>query len=166
MPLTVSNPRDLYLALLGDLLFVERQLSFDVIPELVKQVHDPELAGALGAHLEATKRHAEALEQVFRLAGAEPSSNHSDPLVALVEQHRQLSGSIVEPGLADVFHAAAAAHTERYEIGAYRALIPLARALGQDDAADHLQRNLSDEEEALAGLERIVSELTSRSVTA
>jgi len=166
MPLTVSNPRDLYLALLGDLLFVERQLSFQVLPELIKEVRDPELAGLLGDHVEPTKRHAEALEQVFRLAGAEPSSNHSDPLVALVEQHRQLSGSIVEPRLADIFHAVAAAHSEHYEIAAYRALIPLARALGQDDAADHLKRNLSDEEEALAGLERIVSELTSRAVTA
>jgi ferritin-like metal-binding protein YciE len=155
MPLTVSNPRDLYLMLLGDILFVERQLSFEVLPELIKQVQDADLAGVLGDHVEPTKRHAETLEHVFRLAGAEPSSNHSDPFVALVDQHKRLSGSILEPSLADAFHANAAAHTEHYEIGAYRALIPLARTLGQDEAAGLLEANLADEEQALAQLERL-----------
>lgn len=159
MPLTVGNPRDLFLVLLSDILFVERELSFEVIPELAGQVRDPGLSGALGNHLEATKRHAQALEGVFRSVGAEPSPYRSDPFTGLVDQHSRLQGSIVDEGLADLFHAAAAAHTERYEIGAYRALIPLARAMGNDDAARVLEDNLSDEESALKELERVIERL-------
>lgn len=166
MPLTVGNPRDLFLVLLSDILFVERQLSFEVLPELLKQVKDPDLAAALGEHVEPTKRHAENVERVFGTVGAEPSPDHSDPFAALVDQHSRLASSILDPTLADVFHAVAAAHTEHYEIAAYRALIELARAMGQGDAVSLLEANLADEKEALAALEGVISELTARSIAA
>ena len=166
MPLTTGNPRDLFLNLLADLLFVERQLSFEVIPELTKQVTAPELAGALGDHLEATKRHAETLEGVFRALGAEPSPNRSDPFAGLIEQHSQLQSSILDDTLADVFHATAAAHTEHYEIAAYSTLIALARAMGRAEVASTLEQNLSDEQHALAALEQAIERLSGASIRA
>ena len=159
MPATANNPRDLLLLLLSDLLFVERQLSFQVIPELLGQVQSPELARCLSEHLEPTKRHAEALERVFRALAAEPSSNRSDAFAALVEHHARLQGNILDRSLADLFHAASAAQVEHYEIAAYRALIPLARTMGHQEAADLLEANLGDEEYALAELERAIDAL-------
>lgn len=166
MPLSANNPRDLFLVLLADLLFVERQLSFEVIPELLSKVKDPELSGALGNHLEETKRHAETLEEVFGLVAAEPSPNHSDPFEGLVEQHSQIGGSVLDDTVADVFHAASAAHAEHYEIGAYRALIALAEAMERGDAVKLLERNLEDEDRALAEVEGAVERLSRNAVAA
>jgi ferritin-like metal-binding protein YciE len=160
MPLTVSNPRDLYLVALSDILFVERMLSFEVLPELLKQVEDAELNKALAEHREQTHAHAERVERAFRLVGAEPSSAHSPPFVGLSEQHEELAGSVKDPRLADAFHAMAAAHTEHYEIAAYRALVALARALEQGEAVGLLEANLAEEEAALERAEAAVARLS------
>jgi ferritin-like metal-binding protein YciE len=160
MPLTVSNPRDLYLVALSDILFVERMLSFEVLPQLMQQVEDAELAKALAEHREQTRAHAERVERAFRLVGAEPSSAHSPPFVGLKEQHEEVAGSVKDPRLADAFHAMAAAHTEHYEIAAYRALIALARALEQEEAAGLLEANLADEKAALEAADAAVARLS------
>jgi len=160
MPLTVSNPRDLYLVALGDILFVERILSFEVLPHLMEQVQDAELNKALAEHREQTREHAERVERAFRLVGAEPSSAHSPPFMGLKEQHEEVTGSVKDPRLADTFHAMAAAHTEHYEIAAYRALIALARALEQGEAVELLEANLTEEETALGHAEAAVERLS------
>jgi ferritin-like metal-binding protein YciE len=159
MPLTVSNPRDLLLVELADILFVERMLSFEVIPELLKQVCDPQLGGALAEHLEQTKRHVLNVEAAFRAAGAEPSSNHGRPFVGLKEQHAEIGGSIRSPALADLWHATAAIHTEHYEIAAYRQLRLLASQIGLDEVGELLAANLQDEERALERLDAAAREL-------
>jgi ferritin-like metal-binding protein YciE len=156
MPLTVSNPRDLLLLGLGDILFVERMLAFEVIPELLKQVKDPDLARALADHLEQTKRHADNVEQAFRLAGAEPSSNHSPPFTGLKDQHAEIAGNVKSDELADLWHATAAIHTEHYEIAAYGQLRVLGRQAGVDGLDELLAANLADEEEALERLQSLV----------
>lgn len=160
MPPTVSNPRDLFLVALSDILFVERILSFEVLPELLKQVRDPDLARALAEHLEQTKRHVSNVEAAFRAVQAEPSSAHSPPFVGLKDQHAQLAGSIKDPRLADALHAHAAAHTEHYEIASYRTLVALATELGADDARHALKANLAEEESALETVEKALAALT------
>jgi ferritin-like metal-binding protein YciE len=162
MPPTVSNPRDLLLAGLADILFVERMLSFDVLPELLKQVSDAELGGALAEHLEETKRHVANAEEGFRAAGAEPSSNLSPAFVGLKDQHAQLAGSIKAPALADLWHATAAIHTEHYEIAAYRQLRAVAVRMGIDELDRVLAENLHDEESALGRLEAVAVGLAQR----
>ena len=159
MPLTVSNPRDLFLVALSDILFVERMLSFEVLPDMLKEVHDPELAGGLAEHLEETKRHVTNVEAAFRAVEAEPSSAHSPPFTGLKDQHSELSGSVMDHALADVLHAHAAAHTEHYEIASYRTLIALAKRLGADGAREPLEANLADEERALRTVEEALGRL-------
>lgn len=157
--MTVSNPRDLLLTVLSDLLFVERQHAFQVLPELLKEVADPELAHVLADHLEATKRHARDLEDMFRAVGAEPSSAHSFAFAGMQEQRSSRAGSIVTPRLKDVFDATAAVHVEHYEIAAYRTLILLAVAIGSHESCGGLERNLDDEQQALMQLEQALERL-------
>lgn len=159
MPMTVSNPRDLFLTVLSDLLFVERQEAFEVLPELLKEVSDPELGQALADHLQETKRHAQALEEVFRAAEAEPSSDHSFAFAGLQEQHSSRAGSIVAIGLKDLFHATAAAHAEHYEIASYQTLIPLSESIIGAEPRAVLERNLDEEREALSQLEQAIERL-------
>lgn len=163
MPMTVSNPRDLFLTVLSDLLFVERQEAFEVLPELIKEVSDPDLGHALADHLLQTKRHASDLEDVFKAADAEPSSDHSFAFAGLQEQHSSRAGSIVAIGLKDVFHATAAAHAEHYEIAAYQTLIALSESIIGEEPRAALDRNLSEEREALSQLERSIERLAAGS---
>lgn len=153
MPSTVSNPRDLYLVLLCDILFVERRLAFDVLPELLGQVEDAGLASALGEHLAETKDHVTRVEHAFRVAGAEPSSVLSPPFMGLKDLHGEQASAIVNDALADVWHAACAVHTEHYEIAAYEALVTFAGELGQSEAVDLLGANLEQERDALRSAE-------------
>ena len=125
MPTTVSNPRDLLVLLLGQLLFVERRLADGVLADLIAHVRDPELQQVLRRHTEATRAHAERLEMAFRRLELAPTSNISLAFESAVAQHAQLRGSVMEPRLADLFHAQAALQTEHWEIAGYRAALSL-----------------------------------------
>jgi ferritin-like metal-binding protein YciE len=155
----VHQPRDLLLQQLADLLFVERRLVFDVLPGLLKHVQDEQLARGMDEHLEQTKTHVANVESVFRLFEAAPSSNLSAPLEGLASQYDEHVSEIDQPVLRDLFNAAAAAHTEHYEIASYRVLVELADALEASEAVHLLEQNLKDEEEALAELEKLSKRL-------
>ena len=148
----VHQPRDLFLQLLADLLFVERRLAFDVLPGLRKQVEDEELVRGMEVHLEQTKTHVSNVESVFRLFEAAPSSNLSPSFEGLKSRYDEHVSEIDQPVLRDLFNAAAAAHTEHYEIASYRGLIELADALEASETLAPLERNLKDEEKMLKEL--------------
>ncbi|MBV8256797.1 MAG: DUF892 family protein [Actinobacteria bacterium] len=150
----LSNPRDLFLRLLGEQLWVERTLAFEVLPKLLLAVEAEGLHAALSEHLEQTKEQATRLEAVFRAAGAEPSSNLSPPAERLAQHHDEVAEQIPNRRLADVWHATAAATTEHMELAAYDALLALAGAL--DLPRDELERSRREEAEAL---ERVEAEL-------
>jgi ferritin-like metal-binding protein YciE len=157
----LSNPRDLFLQLLAELLWIERSLSFEVLPKLQRAIQSEGLAAAVAEHLEQTKAHGPRLEDVFRAVGAEPSSNLSPAVEKLAQHHDELAGSFVDGRLADVFHAAAAVTTEHHELAAYDTLIALGQAVGlPDDAKGLLAQNRAEEEDALHRLERELKRLS------
>jgi ferritin-like metal-binding protein YciE len=153
----VSNPRDLFLQLLGELLWLERTLAFETLPKLEVAARSQALSQAFAEHLEQTVRHAARVEQVFELAGAEVSSNLDPAAQRLFAHHDEVAEKIVEGILRDVFHAAAAAKTEHYEIAAYETLIDLGRTLGI--AVDLLEQNRNEEAEALEQVESLGARL-------
>lgn len=156
MPATkVSNPRDLVVQLLGELLFVERRLADRVLEELAGAVRDDELKTLLERHRGETKEHAERIETAFRRLGVAPTSNLSRPFESAVAQHDELASSIVEPRLADLHHAQAALHTEHWEMAAYRTLLPLVA----DDAAELLRPSFDQEGAAAKELVRAIDRL-------
>jgi ferritin-like metal-binding protein YciE len=145
MPATkISNPRDLVLQLMGELLFVERRLADQVIPDLAAAVQDGELRRGLEEHREQTTQHVERLETAFRRLDVAPTSNLSRPFESAVAEHDELASSILDTRLADLFHAQAALHTEHWEMAAYRALVPLV----PDDVRDLLRPSFDEEGDA------------------
>jgi ferritin-like metal-binding protein YciE len=152
---TISNPRDLVVQLLGELLYVERRLGDAVLRDLEKAASDEELTAALAHHREETKEHAERIETAFRRMSVAPTSNLSRAFESAVAQHDGLSSSVVEQRLSDLFHAQAALHTEHWEIAAYRALLPLV----PDDVAELLRPSLDEEESAAAVLAGAIERL-------
>src|SRR3954452_13760382 len=119
MAAKLSNPRDLLLALLADLLYVERRLVGEVLPAVIRAVADEELRSMLAAHLDETRAHVERAETAFRRVDAAPSANLSGGFEGLVAQHDQVAPLVVLPALADVFHAASALRVEHHEIAGY-----------------------------------------------
>jgi ferritin-like metal-binding protein YciE len=158
MPATMSNPRDVYLTLLAELLFIERMLSSEVIPQTLAKVASASLSGVLARHLEQTKRHVTNVQDGFRIAGAETSSSHSGPFVALKEEHERLVDSAATPAVADLLHAHAALCVEHFEIASYRALIAAAQ-VPAPDAIPLLQENLDSEEQAADELQELLAAL-------
>jgi ferritin-like metal-binding protein YciE len=151
----LSSPRDLFLQLLAEMLWVERMLVFEVLPNLHKQVQSESLAAAVEEHLAQTHGHVTRVEEAFRALGAEPVSARSAPAAALAAEHEETAAKIAEPRLADLFHAGAAITTEHFEIAGYDVLLQLAR----DDVAESLAQNREEEAETLKRLEQLVAEL-------
>jgi ferritin-like metal-binding protein YciE len=153
----VSNPRDLLVQLLGELLHVERRLAFEVLRSLVDAVRDEELAAALRAHLDETREHVERIETAFRRLEVAPSSHLSRPFESAVAQHDELAPTIVEARLADVFHAQAGLHTEHWEIAAYTTVLELAVHFDADLGL--LEDSLNDEVRARETLRSAIARL-------
>ena len=151
----LSSPRDLFLQLLAEMLWVERMLVFEVLPSLRKQVQSESLAAAVAEHLAQTRGHVTRVEEVFRALDAEPVSARSAPAAALAAEHGEVAGKIAEPRLADLFHAGAAITTEHYEIASYDVLLELA----PEGAREPLAQNRDEEAQALELLRELSGRL-------
>ena len=160
MPTTISNPRDLFVQLLGELLYIERRLAGGVLRDLIGSVKDEQLADALRAHLEQTKAHVDHCETTFRTLEIAPTANQSRAFESAVAEHQELSSSFQSPALADVFHAKAALGTEHMEIALYTTLLAFGEENGFDDALAPLRESLADEHEARETLERELRRLS------
>jgi len=155
----LSSPRDLFLASLAQMLWVERMLVFEVLPELQRQVESESLVAAVAEHLTQTHGHVARCEEAFRALGAEPVSARHAGAAGLADQHRETTAKLAEPRLADLFHASAAIATEHLEIASYDALIELARALGRDDVERLLAETRDEEAQTLERLVELARDL-------
>jgi len=154
----LSTPRELFLHELGDILFVERKLTAEVLPELIEEVHSEDFRKNLTRHLEQTRAHVTNLEKVFDLLEEKPETEKCLGFEGLKKEHDELL-SEVEDSLIDLVDAAAAARAEHYEIAAYSGLIEIARALGEPEAVRLLEENLKEEKEALHEVESVAKSL-------
>jgi ferritin-like metal-binding protein YciE len=154
----ITTPRDLFLHELGDILYVERKLTEEVLPKLIDEVGSSEFRKGLERHLEQTKGHVTNLEQVFDMLGEEPKAETCIGFEGLKKEHEELVGE-ADPALVDLIDTGAAARTEHYEIAAYSGLMEMARSLGETDAVILLEENLKQEKEALREVESVTKSL-------
>ncbi|MGH3006122.1 MAG: ferritin-like domain-containing protein [Gaiellaceae bacterium] len=155
----IQTPRELFLHELGDILYVERKLSDEVLPKLIGEVQDDELRKGLESHLEETRQHVTNVEQVFDALGEEPQAEKCIGFEGLKKEHDQLLEEAA-PDLVDLVDTGAAARTEHYEIAGYEGLIPMARALEEREAVGLLEENLKQEKEALREVESVAKRLS------
>lgn len=158
----ITTPRDLFLHELGDILYVERALADETLPQLIEEVRDDELRQALEAHLKETRGHVSNVEKVFKVFGETPTVEPCIGFEGLKKEHAKLvSESSSE--LIDMIDLGAAARTENYEIAAYEALRRMAKGLGEDEAVELLDANLAEEKEALRLVEKIATRVSNES---
>jgi ferritin-like metal-binding protein YciE len=155
----LASPRDLSLLLLSQMLWVERMLAFEVLPQLHQQVQSESLAALLQEHLAETHGHVARVDAAIRALGAEPASARSAPAAAAQQQHGEVASQLTEPRLADLFHAGAAIQTEHVELAGYELLLELLGALGRDDVAERIEANRAEDARALEQLRTLASRL-------
>jgi ferritin-like metal-binding protein YciE len=161
----ITNPRELFLHELGDILYVERALANEVLPKLISEVQDTEFKEALEQHLEQTRGHMTNLKKVFEELGEAPHAEECIGFEGLKAEHDKLVEES-SPDLIDSVDLGAAARTENYEIAAYEGLRRMAKAMGEDRAVDLLDANLKEEKEALRLVEKISTRVSNESAKA
>jgi ferritin-like metal-binding protein YciE len=161
----ITNPRELFLHELGDILYVERALANEVLPKLISEVQDTEFKEALEQHLEQTRGHMANLKKVFEELGEAPHAEECIGFEGLKAEHDKLVEES-SPELIDSVDLGAAARTENYEIAAYEGLRRMAKAMGEDRAVDLLDANLKEEKEALRLVEKISTRVSNESAKA
>lgn len=155
----INTPRELFLHELGDILYVEEQLEQEVLPQLIGEAQNAELRKGLEKHLTETRSHVENVEQAFEKLGEEPKREECPGFDGLKEEHDQLAAETA-PELIDLVVTGAVARTEHYEITAYESLMMMARALGERDVIELLEKNQKDDKETLRQTESIARELS------
>jgi ferritin-like metal-binding protein YciE len=154
----ITTPRDLFLHELGDILYVEQQLTQKVLPKLIQEVSDADFKKGLERHLDQTRGHITNLEQIFDSMGEQSETEKCLGFEGLTKEHDEMI-SEVSDDLIDTVDTGAAARTEHYEIAAYSGLIEMARALGESEAVSLLEENLKEEREALHEVESVAKKL-------
>ena len=161
----ITNPRELFIHELGDILYVERNLVAEALPKLIGEVTDDELKSGLERHLTQTKTHVSNVEKVFELMGETPHEEECIAFEGLKKEHEEMTKE-ASSSLIDLVDLGAAARTENYEIAAYEGLRRMAKALGEERAVELLDANLAQEKEALRDVEKIATRVSKESFAA
>ena len=159
MSSTMTDPRELFLHELGDVLFAERALV-KTLPQLEREASDEKLATGFGQHLEETKQHVENIEKAFKALGEKPKAEKCAGIEGLKKEHDDfVSKESPSPEVLDAFLVGAGARTEHYEIAAYEGLVTTAEAMGENEVARLLTQNLKQENKTLEQLKKIGARL-------
>jgi ferritin-like metal-binding protein YciE len=142
------SPRDLFLGDLSAMLEVEKQIAKS-LPKMQKAANDHRLSQRLGRHEKETKEQVKRLERAFKALDMRPSRRPAAGIEGLATEFTESSRS-VGPELQDVVTLNVASRVEHYEIAAYESLIEMARALGEKEVQQLLERNLKEEKGMLA----------------
>ena len=161
----MSDPRDLFLHELGDVLYAEKTLV-KALPKLQEEASDAELASGFADHLEETRQHVKNLEQAFEALGEPAKAEKCPGIEGIKKEHDDfVANESPTPEVLDAFLTGAGARTEHYEIAAYEGLVTMATAMGEDNVASLLNENLEQEKAALAKMQTIGKRLAKNRVT-
>ncbi|QFU82403.1 ferritin-like domain-containing protein [Natronorubrum aibiense] len=155
--MSLETIHDLFEHGLEDIYHAEHQL-LDALDELEQNTERDEISIAFAEHREETQGHIDRLEEVFELFGEPPEKEECEGIEGLIEEYEEFTSEDPSPDILDYYNMAAAEKTEHYEIAAYGNLIPIADQLGMDEAADLLEENLREEQDALDELKELTEE--------
>jgi len=151
----MSDPRELFLHELGDVLYAEKTLV-KALPKLQQEASDEELARGFGDHLEETRQHVKNIERAFDELGEPAKAEKCPGIEGITKEHDDfVANESPSPEVLNAFLTGAAARTEHYEIAAYEGLVTMAEAMGEGEVARLLGENLEQEKKALGKVQAI-----------
>jgi ferritin-like metal-binding protein YciE len=150
----VDTLRDLFVKELSDIYSAEKQI-LKALPKMAKAASFAELKKAFEMHTKQTEGHVARLEDVFEAIGQKPKRVKCKGMEGLLEEGSELLKEKGEPAALDAGMIAAAQRVEHYEIAAYGTARTYAETLGEDDAAELLQKTLDEESQTNEKLTQI-----------
>jgi len=155
MATKMSDPRELFLHELGDVLYAERTL-LKALPTLQEEASDEELALGFEEHLEETRQHVKNVERAFEQLGEKPTAEKCPGIDGIKKEHDDfVAKESPSQDVLDSFLTGAGSRTEHYEIAAYEGLVTMAEAMGESEVVELLTENLDQEKVALEKLQKI-----------
>lgn len=152
--MSIDTIQDLFEHGLEDVYHAEHQL-LDALEDLEQNTERDDIARAFADHREETREQIDRLEEVFEMVGEPPERDECEGIEGLIEEYEAFTSADPAQDVLDYHSMAAAEKTEHYEIAAYGNLIPLADRLGMDEAANLLEENLREEQDALEDLKEL-----------
>ena len=137
--------------------YTEQQL-LDALEELESTTSEEEIQSAFGEHRAETQEQIDRLKEVFEAIDESPEARPDRIVDAIIEEHEAFVEQDPDQHVLDRYNLASGQTSEHYEIAAYGNLIPMAQQLGFDDAADVLEENLREEQQALEDLSELGEE--------
>jgi len=151
----MTEPRELFMHELGDILYAE-QVLVKALPTLEKEATDEELAESFREHRAETEQHVANLERAFEELGEKVKAEKCPGIEGIKQEHDDfVKDHSPSPEVLDAFLTGAGARTEHYEIAAYEGLIASAEAMDEGKVAKLLSDNLRQEQEALQKMKKI-----------
>ncbi len=159
----MTEPRELFLHELGDILYAER-LLVKALPKLEKEATDEGLAASFKAHRSETEKHVSNVEKAFAALGEKAKAERCAAIDGIKKEHDDfVNDESPSPEILNAFLTGAGARAEHYEIAAYEGLIVSAEAMGENKVAKLLSANLVQEKAALQKMKTIGKRLARES---
>jgi ferritin-like metal-binding protein YciE len=146
--------RELFVDELRDLYDAENRLV-KALPKLAKAANLEDLRSGFETHLEQTKEHVERLKQIMESLDEKPTGKKCPGMIGIIQEGEELIGEEFEGSVMDAAIISAAQRAEHYEIAAYGCVHAWAKELGEDEAAELLEKTLTEEKETDAKLTEI-----------
>jgi ferritin-like metal-binding protein YciE len=146
--------RELFVDELRDLYDAENRLV-KALPKLAKAANLEDLRSGFETHLEQTKEHVERLKRIMESLDEKPTGKKCPGMIGILQEGEELIGEEFAGSVMDAALISAAQRAEHYEIAAYGCVHAWAKELGEDEAAELLEKTLTEEKETDAKLTEI-----------
>jgi ferritin-like metal-binding protein YciE len=143
----LNTPEEAYNYKLGAALTMERTV-LQILEANLKEAQDEQVGALFRHHHAETEGHVRNLEEAFALLGWDVDDSPC-PAIDGLQAEGKATAKKTDDVLVDSVLLQGAVEVEHHEIGVYENLIINARAMGRDDVAGVLQRNLDDETHTL-----------------
>jgi ferritin-like metal-binding protein YciE len=150
--------RELFLDELRDLYDAENRIV-KALPKMAKAAESEELRSGFEQHLEQTRGHVERLKQIITSMDEKASGKKCPGMLGILEEGEDLMDEDYEGSVMDAALISAAQRVEHYEIAAYGCVHSWAQELGENEAAELLEKTLTEEKETDAKLTELAEQI-------
>ena len=138
--------RTLWIDELRDLYDAENRLV-KAIPKMAKAASSAKLRAGFEEHLEQTKGHVDRLKEIFDNIGEKAKAKKCAGMMGIIKEGDEILQEDFAGPVMDAAIISAAQRVEHYEIAAYGCVRDWAELLGENEAAQLLEKTLEEEKE-------------------
>jgi ferritin-like metal-binding protein YciE len=137
---------------LGDIYFAEHRMV-EAYEAFAANSDDQGLTETFKPQRERVGDHIERLVEIFDTMGEPPQEEECQGVEGFLSEYQEFVSEGPNANALDIYNVSTVGKTQRYEITTYESLIEIAKALGNEEAADLLRETLAEEQETLERLQ-------------